>query len=78
MALRPLPAMTLFSQSMFGPLILGLAVAFASCAQPESGTEEDRRHRPEPAKGAAPAVPPATGSTGDPVAARRTTGGAAR
>ncbi len=39
MALRPLTAMTASSRSVFFPMVLGLAVAFASCAQPESGTE---------------------------------------
>ncbi len=39
MTLRSLSATTAFSRSIFGSLILGLAVAFASCAQPESNTE---------------------------------------
>jgi pectate lyase len=39
MALRPLTALTASSRSVFCSMILGLTVAFASCAQPESGTE---------------------------------------
>jgi len=39
MALRPLTALTASSRSVFCSTILGLTVAFASCAQPESGTE---------------------------------------
>jgi pectate lyase len=39
MALRPLTALSTSSRSVFCSLILGLTVAFTSCAQPESGTE---------------------------------------
>jgi pectate lyase len=39
MVLRPLTALTASSRSVFCSMILGLTVAFASCAQPEGGTE---------------------------------------
>ncbi len=39
MALRPLTALTASPRSVFCSMILGLTVAFASCAQPEGGTE---------------------------------------
>ena len=39
MALRPLTALTASSRSVLCSMILGLTVAFTSCAQPENGTE---------------------------------------
>jgi len=39
MALRPWSAPTALSRSLVCSTVLGFALAFASCAQPESGTE---------------------------------------